>query len=172
MKRFLRCVFKKRQDNNHRYKPSHFPNQNFLFYLPTFIQIFCIGSSMISYYFKSDIWRSGEFGLKWYLCVLFTTINFALWAIARIQLTPSFSIFSRSNGPLITHGIYSKFSNPIYLFSVLTFLGYLLLLDSPMLFLSLLIILPIQIIRAKRESIYLENRFGDDYRIYLSKVWF
>jgi len=38
--------------------------------------------------------------------------------------------------------------------------------------LLLLIIVPMQIVRAWREARVLEERFGDDYRAYLARTWF
>ena len=40
---------------------------------------------------------------------------FCLWALARLQLGKSFSISAQAKG-LVTHGLYSKIQNPVYVF--------------------------------------------------------
>lgn len=51
-------------------------------------------------------------------------------------------------------------------------LGLFLFLDRPYYLLVLLIIIPLQIVRARAEARVLEAHFGDEYRQYKSKTWF
>jgi protein-S-isoprenylcysteine O-methyltransferase Ste14 len=98
-------------------------------------------------------------------------ISFALFVMARVQLGSSFSVRPRAR-KLVTKGIYSRFRNPVYLFSG-TFLAGLSLLASwwgPLFVAAVLV--PLQWYRAGRESQVLERAFGDEYRRYRQKTWF
>ena len=92
-------------------------------------------------------------------------------AVARYQLGKSFSIRARAK-QLVTHGIYSKIRNPIYLFGVVMVLGVTLVLQKPVLWVLLGVIIVGQTIRAYREARVLEAAFGDEYREYRGKTWF
>jgi len=95
----------------------------------------------------------------------------ALLLIARSQLGGSFSLTPQARH-LVTHGLYSRIRNPIYVFGGLTFLGLSLALQKPALYIVFIIVIPIQIARAHKEAKVLEERFGDEYRQYREKTWF
>jgi len=95
----------------------------------------------------------------------------ALLSLARSQLGRSFSVTPQAR-QLVTHGIYSKIRNPIYLFGELLILGFLLVMQKPYLFLIFVIVIPMQIIRARKEAQVLEEKFGDEYRHYKQSTWF
>jgi protein-S-isoprenylcysteine O-methyltransferase Ste14 len=90
---------------------------------------------------------------------------------ARSQLGRSFSVTPQAR-QLVSHGIYSRIRNPMYVFSALLIFGFLLALQKPALFLVLAIVIPVQIIRARRESKVLEEKFGNEYRQYKQNTWF
>jgi len=46
------------------------------------------------------------------------------------------------------------------------------MVGRPELLLILLALIPIQIIRARREAAVLEAKFGDEYREYRKRTWF
>lgn len=94
-----------------------------------------------------------------------------LLTIARRQLGTSFSITPQVKH-LVTRGIYSRIRNPIYVFSSLALMGLFLYMQKPYLLLILLVLIPLQIIRARAESRLLEEHFGDDYRRYKASTWF
>lgn len=98
-------------------------------------------------------------------------IAFIFWTVARLQLGKSFSIQAKAT-ELVTHGIYSKIRNPVYVFGTLFMFGMILWIGRPMLFLVFLAIVPLQVMRAKKESQVLEAKFGDAYREYRAKTWF
>jgi protein-S-isoprenylcysteine O-methyltransferase Ste14 len=94
-----------------------------------------------------------------------------LVALARYQLGNSFTLAPQARA-LVTHGIYSKILNPVYIFSALAIAGLFLYLNRPFFFWIFLILIPLQVIRARAESRVLEARFGDAYRQYRSQTWF
>ena len=96
---------------------------------------------------------------------------FAVWITARVQLGSSFSVAAKAK-KLVTHGIYSKIRNPIYVFGTIFILGFILLVHKPIWLLLLPVIVPMQIIRARKEARVLEDKFGDEYREYRGKTWF
>ena len=50
--------------------------------------------------------------------------------------------------------------------------GLVLILWRPDLLIVLLVLIPAQIIRARREAAVLEAKFGDAYRDYRKRTWF
>lgn len=90
---------------------------------------------------------------------------------ARYQLGRSFSVTPQAR-QLVSHGIYSKIRNPMYVFSAMLMFGFLLALQRPVLFLLLAVLIPVQTIRAGQESKILEEKFGDKYREYKRSTWF
>jgi protein-S-isoprenylcysteine O-methyltransferase Ste14 len=95
----------------------------------------------------------------------------ALLILARIQLGASFSVRPEAHA-LVTHGLYSRIRNPIYLFGGLTIASVLLFIDQPLALGVFAVIIPMQISRARREANVLETKFGDAYRQYRSHTWF
>lgn len=94
-----------------------------------------------------------------------------LLIIARYQLGKSFSVSPQAR-QLVTHGLYSKFRNPMYLFSGLLVFSFVLALQKPILLAIFALLIPLQIIRARQEAKILEARFGDAYREYRKNTWF
>ena len=95
----------------------------------------------------------------------------AALTIARLQLGNSFTIRPQAN-VLVTHGIYSRIRNPIYIFSAIAIAGLLLYLNWLRLYWAFLILIPMQVFRARMESRVLEERFGEEYRRYKARTWF
>jgi protein-S-isoprenylcysteine O-methyltransferase Ste14 len=90
---------------------------------------------------------------------------------ARFQLGKSFAITAKAR-ELVTHGIYSKIRNPIYVSGAVMLAGFVLVLHRPVLWLVLLALIVMQTLRARREAKVLEAAFGDAYREYRRKTWF
>ena len=90
---------------------------------------------------------------------------------ARYQLGRSFSVTPQAR-QLVSHGIYSKIRNPMYVFSALLIFGFLLAFQRPILFFLLAILISLQIFRARQESRVLEGKFGEEYRKYKQSTWF
>jgi protein-S-isoprenylcysteine O-methyltransferase Ste14 len=92
--------------------------------------------------------------------------------LGRYTLGRSFSIRAKAVA-LVTTGIYSRIRNPIYVSSVTFILGLIVMMRrASWLALLLIVIIPMQVIRARREARVLEARFGDAYRQYRSRTWF
>ncbi len=97
--------------------------------------------------------------------------GFLLWLTAHIQLGTSFSLTPQAR-KLVTRGVYSKIRNPIYIFSLVFLTGLALLVERPLLLALGAVIVPIQIVRARREAAVLEEKFGEEYRQYRARTWF
>jgi protein-S-isoprenylcysteine O-methyltransferase Ste14 len=92
-------------------------------------------------------------------------------ATARYQLGDSFDITPAAR-KLVTHGIYSKIRNPIYVFGSFLVAGVVLVVHRPSLWLLFVFIVVMQTLRAQREAQVLEAAFGEAYREYRRKTWF
>jgi protein-S-isoprenylcysteine O-methyltransferase Ste14 len=96
---------------------------------------------------------------------------FFLWMLARYQLGSSFAVRAEAK-KLVTHGIYSKIRNPIYLFGGLAFIGAFIALRWYVWAGVFLVMNLGQLFRVKREEQVLAQAFGDEYRAYKAKTWF
>jgi len=97
--------------------------------------------------------------------------GFVLWGIAHVQLGDSFAVRAEAR-KLVTQGIYSRFRNPIYLFGGIGIAGFVLALEHPIWLLPFAVLIPLQIVRSRREARVLEEKFGDEYREYARHTWF
>lgn len=93
--------------------------------------------------------------------------------LARHTLGRSFSIRAKAT-ELVTTGIYSRIRNPIYVSGMIFLSGLIVMVrrSAYWLVLAVIIVIPMQIIRARREARVLEAKFGDAYRQYRSRTWF
>ena len=96
--------------------------------------------------------------------------SFALLTWARAILGNSFSITPQAKA-LVTRGVYSKVRHPVYVFGALLITGIALYIPLHWLLLSLLVIVPMQIARARAEEKVLIEKFGEEYLSYKSKTW-
>ena len=97
--------------------------------------------------------------------------SMVLLILARIQLGGSFSAVPRARA-LVTHGLYSRIRNPIYIFGGLTLVGLCLFFAVPQFLWLLVVLIPLQIYRARKEEQVLAARFRDEYRAYKARTWF
>lgn len=96
---------------------------------------------------------------------------FCLWALARLQLGKSFSISAQAKG-LVTHGLYSKIQNPVYVFGGIFIAAVIVFIGRPLWLLVFLVLIPMQVMRIRAERRVLEEKFGDAYREYRKRTWF
>lgn len=135
------------------------------------MQIIGVGFALFNGYpvFKrTELASTLQFSLGFTIAV----VGYILWAVSRVQLGSSFSILPAANDKLVSSGLYAYFSNPIYLFSSISIAGYALLLNRiELVFILLLVIVPVQIYRARNEARILQDRFGEEYITLSRKVF-
>ena len=117
------------------------------------------------------VFRPGQWSVARWVGLAIAIPAAVLLFTARWQLGASFSVTPQARA-LVTHGVYSKIRNPIYVFSALMLLGVLMALQYRYAFLLLALLIPIQMVRAHQESKILEATFGDEYRKYRMGTWF
>ena len=98
-------------------------------------------------------------------------VGFVLWTIARFQLGASFAVKAEAR-QLVTRGLYSRIRNPIYVFGSWVLAGAILVFGKPIWLLIFVVLIPLQIWRARKESAVLEAAFGGEYRNYRAGTWF
>lgn len=97
--------------------------------------------------------------------------SFLLLILARLQLGRAFSVEAKAT-MLVTTGIYARIRNPIYVFGAILIAGLIVWGQRPWLLLVFVILVPLQIFRARKEAQVLEARFGQAYLDYKRKTWF
>ena len=103
--------------------------------------------------------------------VCLIAVGFVLWTVARFQLGASFAVTAQAR-QLVTRGLYSKIRNPVYTFGSCVIAGAILVFTRPIALLVFVLIIPMQIWRAGKESAVLEAAFGEEYRKYRAGTWF
>ncbi len=98
-------------------------------------------------------------------------IGLVMLLTARIQLGRSFSVSAQAK-KLVTTGVYSKIRNPIYVFSAMFLVGIVIVTGRWPLLLIIAVLVPVQIVRARKESQVLEAAFGEEYTRYKAGTWF
>lgn len=94
-----------------------------------------------------------------------------LLIVARVQLGSAFSIEAKAS-KLVTTGLYSRIRNPIYVFGGLLLAGLALLAGKPLFLLGFVVLIPLQVVRMRREEQVLTEKFGDEYAEYKRRTWF
>lgn len=98
-------------------------------------------------------------------------IAFTLLILSRIQLGRAFSVSPQAKH-LVTSGIYSRLRNPLYVFLQLLLFGLALFFMTWWPLVVAAILLPLQVLQARRESAVLLAAFGDQYTLYRQQTWF
>lgn len=126
-------------------------------------------SAMIAYLFW--LHRDEPWGAMRIAGACMIVVGFVLWGVARFQLGKAFSVKAQAS-VLVTRGLYSRIRNPIYVFGSIMIAGMLLFFLKPVGLLLFLVLIPMQVVRARKESAVLEAAFGDEYRQYKQQTWF
>jgi protein-S-isoprenylcysteine O-methyltransferase Ste14 len=95
----------------------------------------------------------------------------ALLVVARLQLGASFSVRARAK-TLVTTGIYSRIRNPIYVFSAMFLVGMVIVSERWLLLLPVAALVPVQVVRTRKEERVLAAAFGEEYERYKAGTWF
>jgi protein-S-isoprenylcysteine O-methyltransferase Ste14 len=127
-----------------------------------------IGLCGVAYIFYT---APGTHGLARWLGLLLSLIGLAGVIVARYTLGQSFSIAPKARA-LVTRGVYSRVRNPIYVSGEILIAGVALMLWRIAPLIVLLALIPLQLLRARREAAVLEAKFGDAYREYRKRTWF
>jgi protein-S-isoprenylcysteine O-methyltransferase Ste14 len=96
--------------------------------------------------------------------------GYILLLTARRQLGTSFAVTPQAKA-LVTHGLYSRIRNPIYVFVNVMWFGVIVALHLYWLFAPLLALLVFQVFRARREGQVLREAFGQAYLDYRKQTW-
>jgi protein-S-isoprenylcysteine O-methyltransferase Ste14 len=128
--------------------------------------LFC---AMVAYLFGQH--RMEPWGPMRIVGACMLVFGLLMWTLARVQLGAAFSVKAKAS-VLVTHGIYSRIRNPIYVFGSVMIAGMMLFFLHPEYLLIFAVLVPMQTIRARRESAVLEAAFGDEYRRYKEGTWF
>ncbi len=91
--------------------------------------------------------------------------------VARYQLGKSFAVSPQAK-ELVTHGLYSRVRNPIYVFVGVMWLGLILALSLYWLFVPYVLLLILQVFRVGKEAKVLREKFGQAYLDYREQTWF
>jgi protein-S-isoprenylcysteine O-methyltransferase Ste14 len=127
-----------------------------------------VGLLAVGKIFKSG---PGPHGPARWIGLMLALIGLAGVILGRYTLGRSFSVTAKATA-LVTSGIYSRIRNPIYVSGVILLIGMVLIVWRPEPLAILLVLIPLQIIRARREAAVLEAKFGEQYRQYRAGTWF
>ena len=135
-------------------------------YVFTAVQILAVGVL----FWMLATWNTPWNGMR-LIGTALAVVGVSFVGIARYQLGSSFAVKAEAH-ELVTHGLYSKIRNPIYVFGVVMLIGLILVVQRPALWIVLIAMVIGQVVRARREARVLERAFGEAYREYRSKTWF
>ncbi|MFI5098934.1 MAG: methyltransferase family protein [Actinomycetes bacterium] len=107
----------------------------------------------------------------WFVALGLSVVCAILWLVARRQLGMAFSVGPQAR-QLVTTGLYTKVRHPIYVFGTMAFLLVLLALQGWAALVIWAILIPVQVIRARRERDVLAAAFGAEYAAYRRSTWF
>jgi protein-S-isoprenylcysteine O-methyltransferase Ste14 len=98
-------------------------------------------------------------------------VSIVLLVTARLQLGASFSVSAQAR-KLVTTGLYSRIRNPIYVFGALALVGMAVVLENWVILSLVVLLVPIQMYRARKEQAVLAEAFGQEYEQYKAGTWF
>jgi len=98
-------------------------------------------------------------------------VALAVVVVARLQLGRAFSIQAKAT-KLVTTGLYKRARNPIYVAGGVFLVGLAMLLERWEVLLLFVVMIPMQIVRARKEEQVLAEAFGEEYARYKAGTWF
>ena len=102
---------------------------------------------------------------------ILAVVGYSTFVTARLQLGKSFAVTPQAK-ELVTHGLYSRIRNPIYVFVDVMIFGLILALHLYWLFAFFPILVAMHVLRAHREAKVLREKFGQAYLDYRNQTWF
>jgi|WetSurMetagenome_2_1015567.scaffolds.fasta_scaffold477766_2 protein-S-isoprenylcysteine O-methyltransferase Ste14 len=103
-------------------------------------------------------------------CVL-SCVGTVFLAIARVNLGASFAVTPQAK-ELVTTGLYSKIRHPVYLFAQMLLLGLILAFGKWYFLIFWVLLISMQVKRARKEEEVLTEKFGEKYIAYKLQTWF
>ncbi len=107
----------------------------------------------------------------WFVAAALSVACAVLWVVARRQLGGAFAVRAEAHF-LVTTGLYAKLRHPIYVFGTMAFMLALLALEGWSALAVWAILIPVQVVRARREDRVLAEAFGPEYEAYRRTTWF
>jgi protein-S-isoprenylcysteine O-methyltransferase Ste14 len=102
---------------------------------------------------------------------ILAAIAYSMVITARVQLGKSFSVRAEAK-ELVTHGLYARIRNPMYVSVDLMVFGLILALHLYWVFVIFAVFVVFQARQARREAKVLQGRFGQAYLDYRKQTWF
>ncbi|MFA5889273.1 MAG: isoprenylcysteine carboxylmethyltransferase family protein [Candidatus Paceibacterota bacterium] len=105
--------------------------------------------------------------------IVINIIGLFIWWFAKITLAENWGVgFGKPKvNQLVTHGIYSKISHPMYWGANLTFVGLIFLYPKIWFIVVSLLLIIYFFKRMGLEDKYLTEKFGKEYQDYKGKTW-
>jgi len=97
-------------------------------------------------------------------------IPFVYWVFSSLGMNVTPTVVTRQAHTLVMHGPYHWVRHPLYTVGFLAFTGYSILAANWFIFIMLTLATIILVMRTSIEEQYLIDRFGDDYRQYMSQT--
>jgi protein-S-isoprenylcysteine O-methyltransferase Ste14 len=102
---------------------------------------------------------------------ILAVVGYSTFVTARLQLGKSFAVTPQAK-ELVTHALYSRIRNPIYVFVDVMIFGLILALHLYWLFALFPLLVAMHVFRAHREAKVLQEKFGQAYLDYRNQTWF
>jgi len=130
------------------------------------LAVVIVGLSLFGVYAAREPWTA------WHIAGIAIAVPaFLLFLVARIELGRAFSVQAKAT-ILVTTGVYSRIRNPIYIFGGIYILGFIIWMGRPWLLLIFAVMIPVQVLRSRKEERVLVEKFGAAYLDYKQKTWF
>ena len=109
--------------------------------------------------------------LRWTgAAIMAICIPFIYWVFSSLGKNVTPTVVTREAHTLVTHGPYHWVRHPLYTVGFLVFTGYSLLAANWFIFTMLALASVILVMRTPIEEQHLIDRFGDEYRRYMSRT--